>query len=374
MEGSPKPVGYLTWPRYFVLIVIDILAAYQVVLLAIDVFFMHTKVKLSFANVQLFMSLLASVLSGHIFMSSVNKVEHMRSACETNAKVTRKNRFCVPSTKTLLICSFLLFAALDFLAQSFKPSKVPHTLLSRPSALSNNTLMRAYLLMTRRSMPSGGLLSFSAQQLGDLSCFYVTALLKLAVMLSYVQLAEDAQVAIRSLAITSHRTGTVTAAEIRGFGAALHNVLRIVHSLEAAFSSLVLIWYAELMLAIVASVHMLLSFVEDSRSFWSHGAQLPRNLHLLVVYALLSHRLCSVHVESCKTAATLGPGLSARADPRRGPVCGAVKILRRCAACSEAFTLTALDTFDLDDRFYVNTLKSVIMYGIILQQLTSTVG
>lgn len=116
------------------------------------------------------------------------------------------------------------------------------------------------------------------------------------------------------------------------------------------------------------------SFAENSRSFWAHGALLPRNLYLLSVYVLLSHRLCSVHAEGRRMATTLGPGLSSRTDPRRGPVCGAVKILRRCASSGEAFALTGLNVFDLDDRFYVNTLGSVIMYGVILQQLTTSAG
>ncbi|KAH7976629.1 hypothetical protein HPB52_017045 [Rhipicephalus sanguineus] len=327
MDDPQERSASVTWPRYFVLIIVDVLAAYQLVLLAIDVF-LGTTIRLSFAHLQLLTGYLASALSGHIFMSSIGKLQHYRLQCHADTKTTRKGQFRMPSlSRALLVSSFVAFAILDVCAQSFKPFK----------------------------------------QLADLACFYIAALLKLAVMLNYLRLVEDAQAVIR-------RLGTVTAQEVREFGAALLDVFKMVHSLEAAFSLLVLVWYAELMLAIVASVHIGLSFVEKSRSFWLHGVRLPRNLYLLSVYALLSHRLCSVHGEARKMATTLGPGLSSRTDPRRGAVCGAVKILRRCASLGEAFTLTALDSFDLDDRFYLNTLGSVIMYGVILQQLTTTAG
>ncbi|KAL1476340.1 hypothetical protein MTO96_036576 [Rhipicephalus appendiculatus] len=292
-------------------------------------------------------------------------------------------------SRALLVSSFVAFGVLDVCAQSFKPFKYASSMRARrpsPATSSVNASFNAsdnvgdsaasmfFTILARRSMYAGGKFSLSSRQLADLACFYVAALLKLAVMLNYVRLVEDAQAAIRGLALTSRRLGVVTAQEVRELGAALLDVFKMVHSLEAAFSLLVLVWYAELMLAIVASVHIGLSFVENSRSFWLHGARLPRNLYLLSVYALLSHRLCSVHGEARKMATTLGPGLSSRTDPRRGAVCGAVKILRRCASLGEAFTLTALDSFDLDDRFYLNTLGSVIMYGVILQQLTTTAG
>ncbi|KAH7973505.1 hypothetical protein HPB49_001822 [Dermacentor silvarum] len=378
MDDYQERSAPVTWPRYFVLIIVDVLAAYQLVLLAIDVFSESSKVKLSFPHLQLLTSLLASTLSGHIFMSSVGKLKPRRLKSQADLKPAAKHQFRMPSlSRALLVCSFLVFAILDVCAQSFKPFKYASAARSRrpsPGSSAGNALLRMFALVSKRSMYSGGMFSLSSRQLGDLACFYVAGLLKLAVMLNYMRLAEDVQAAIRSLALNSRRVGTVTAHEVREFGAALLDVFKEVHSLEAAFSLLVLVWYAELMLAIVASVHIGLSFAENSRSFWAHGALLPRNLYLLSVYVLLSHRLCSVHAEARRMATTLGPGLSSRADPRRGPVCGAVKILRRCASSGEAFALTGLNVFDLDDRFYVNTLGSVIMYGVILQQLTTSAG
>ncbi|KAH6923105.1 hypothetical protein HPB50_021541 [Hyalomma asiaticum] len=369
----------MTWPRYFVLVIVDVLAAYQLVLLAIDVFSESGKVKFSFGHLQLLTGFLTNALSGHIFMSSIGKLQHQRPQCHADVKLKGKgDHFRMPSlSRALLVCSFLTFTVLDICAQSFKPFKYARSTQSRrpsPANSTDNALMRLFAIATKRSMYSGGMFSLSARQVVDLACIYVTGLLKLAVMLNYMGLVEDAQAGIRSLALTSRRLGTVTVQEVKEFGAALLGVFKMVHSLEAAFSFLVLVWYAELMLAIVASVHIGLSFVENSRSFWSNGASLPRNLYLLSVYALLSHRLCSVYGEARKMATTLGPGLSGRTDPRRGPVCGAVKILRRCASSGEAFVLSGLNVFDLDDRFYVNTLGSVIMYGVILQQLTSTAG
>ncbi|KAL3184593.1 hypothetical protein MRX96_031667 [Rhipicephalus microplus] len=321
MDDPPERSAPVTWGRYFILMMVDVIASYQLVLLTMDVFFGST-ITPSFAHLQLLTSYVASALSGHIFMSSIGKLRPHRHPCHAVDKTTRKGKMKMPSlSRTLLVSSFIAFGILDVCAQSFKPFK--------------------------RSLYSGGKFSLTSRQLVDLACFYTTTLLKLAVMLNY---------------------------EVRELGAVLVDVLKMVHSLEAAFSLLVLVWYAELMLAIVASVNIGLSFVQDSRSFWVNGVRLPRNVYLLSVYALLSHRLCSVHGEARKMAATLGHGLSSRVDPRRGALCGAVKILRRCASLGEAFTLTALDSFDLDDRFYVNTLGSVIMYGVILQQLTTAAG
>ncbi|KAH9363953.1 hypothetical protein HPB48_008543 [Haemaphysalis longicornis] len=370
---SPGGFSQLVWPRYFVLLVNDVLAAYQVWLQAVDVFF-DGDVKLSFAHVQLLVSLLASVISGHIFMSVMGKARKLQLP-QRQGSGGVSSSFIPTNTRTLLIFSFVLFAALDVLARSFKPFRLAAMYSSKPVAPANASIFHTLAIMAaRKAAASGPMLSLSAQQLKDLVCFYVTSALKMGAVISYVQLVEGVQAAIRSLAITSHRTGAVVAHEVQEMGASLSKVLQAVHSLETAFSFLVLVWYAELMLAIVASVHIGLSFVENSRSFWANGTQLPRNLHLLSVYALLSHRLCAVHGESRVTAFTLGTGFSSRADPHRGPVCAAVKLLRRCAASGEAFALTAWGVFDLDDHFYMNTIKSVIMYGVILQQLTTSSG
>ncbi|KAH8029540.1 hypothetical protein HPB51_001265 [Rhipicephalus microplus] len=393
MDDPPERSAPVTWGRYFILMIVDVIAAYQLVLLTMDVFFGST-ITPSFAHLQLLTSYVASALSGHIFMSSIGKLRPHQHPCHAVDKTTRKGKMEMLSlSRTLLVSSFIAFGILDVCAQSFKPfkyaslmrSRRPSPAVSSVDASSNTNFNTNYnfsaiasrmffTMLARRSMYSGGKFSLTSRQLVDLACFYTTTLLKLAVMLNYVRLVEDAQTAIRSLAPTSRRLGIVTAQEVRELGAVLVDVLKMVHSLEAAFSLLVLVWYAELMLAIVASVNIGLSFVQNSRSFWVNGVRLPRNVYLLSVYALLSHRLCSVHGEARKMAATLGHGLSSRVDPRRGAVCGAVKILRRCASLGEAFTLTALDSFDLDDRFYVNTLGSVIMYGVILQQLTTAAG
>ncbi|KAH7973501.1 hypothetical protein HPB49_001818 [Dermacentor silvarum] len=83
----------------------------------------------------------------------------------------------------------------------------------------------------------------------------------------------------------------------------------------------------------------------------------------------VAHGTKQVHALSRRMASTLGPGLSRSTNLRRGPVCGDVEIhvLRSCASSDEAFLLSTLKMFDLDETFYVNKLGSVIMYGIILR-------
>lgn len=111
------------------------------------------------------------------------------------------------------------------------------------------------------------------------------------------------------------------------------------------------------------------SYLQNATTLTSSLSQIPRNVFLVSLYVLLSHRLCSVHSEGQGLADRLSTMLS-RVDARDRVACVSIKVLRRACA-GHCFALSAWEVFHLDDHLYMNTLTSVLMYGVILQQLTT---
>ncbi|CAN8001609.1 unnamed protein product, partial [Ixodes hexagonus] len=338
--------------RWFVVLLNDALAIYLITVVALKL-----TQSPSFLDVQFLGSLVISIFSGHIFALRVGTVQQIQLKT-----ASRRGHLRVLFSSTgLAIVAFGACAAAHYFCTWIS--------IWERAARSQylHFIKRNLSVSTRPPTPS------SASVFINLGCFYLTELLKLAVIINYVQLAEQAQAAIRTFrdnVSTVAEKGVVTSEELKSLSSELGQIFKAIRLIDFCFAFLALLWYAELMLAIVSSVHIGLSYVEDRRSFRQYRSQVPRNVYLLCMYLLVSHRLCSVQGESQAMPAALSR-LASHVSTTSRVLCVATKVLRR-ACVDSSFVLSAWDVFEFDDHFYMNTLKSILMYGVILQQLTTT--
>ncbi|CAN8005744.1 unnamed protein product [Ixodes pacificus] len=346
--------------RWFVVMLNDALAIYLISAVALKLAHRDKTSSPTFLDVQFLVSVVTSIFSGHVFALKIDSVHQIRLTTANRPGLLQ----ALFGSAGLAILSFGACASADFFFVfiSIMERSARRQFFSLMMARNNHSVAAAL-----PPLPS------STTAFVNLGCFYLTELLKLGVLISYIQLAEQAQAAIRGFKdymATIAEKGVVTAEELKSLSTKLGEIFKGIRLIDFCFSFLALVWYAELMLAIVSSVHIALSYVEDRRSFRQHLSQVPRNVYLLVMYLLVSHRLCSVQGESQAMPETLSR-LASHVSTTSRVLCIATKVLRR-ACVSSSFVLSAWDVFEFDDHFYMNTLKSILMYGVILQQLTTT--
>lgn len=254
MPDARKSINSTVLVRWFVLAINDALAAY----LMIAVFWSAPgmvrktgKDTPKFWDVQSVLGLFTSVLSGHVYSARFGCLQRdtQRGAAQAGA---RPNFI---STTTLMLLSFAACATADIVTAA-----VLSPVYGSLNGSSNFSTLRG--TAADHALPSAY----------NLVCYYFTQLAKLAVMVRYAQSVEHVRDAIqiqgrKRLGRDAGKT-TVTVEELRRVGNGLGDVLELLRGL-GAFSFLVLLWYAELMLAIVSSVHIGLRYAHLSKDTWN---------------------------------------------------------------------------------------------------------
>lgn len=241
--GLKKRLSSFVRTRWFVVMLNDALAIYLITRAALRLAQRGTTLNPSFLDVLLVVSLVTSIFTGHIFALKVDTVRQIRLRT-----VNRPGHFrALFSSAGLVTLSFGASAAAAFFVAWIAVWE--HSARSQYLRFINRTQSAAATAPT----PS------SATLFVNVACFHLTELLKLGVLIHYIQLAEQAQAAIRSfrddMSVIADK-GVVTAKELKGLSSELGGIFKAIRQIDFCFSFLALLWYAELMLAIVSSVHI----------------------------------------------------------------------------------------------------------------------